>query len=106
MIRHGLTDNSGSPQVGLRDETQQPQGLRWVAPGETQPTNDCGWVGDADVNGAKNIATLGVIVNNPGGSGMMSCSLRDVVGLLELRWHWIANDTKIRIGRTAVTPLQ
>jgi predicted transposase len=39
----------------------------------------CGWVGDADVNGAKNIATLGVLVNNPGGSGMMSCSLRDVV---------------------------
>ncbi|TAF57129.1 MAG: transposase [Oscillatoriales cyanobacterium] len=39
----------------------------------------CGWVGDADVNGAKNIATWGVLVNNPGGSGMMSCSLRDVV---------------------------
>jgi hypothetical protein len=29
-----------------------------------------------------------------------------LMGLLELRWHWIANDTKIRIGRTAVTPLQ
>jgi hypothetical protein len=29
-----------------------------------------------------------------------------MMGLLELRWHWIANDTKIRIGRTAVTPLQ
>jgi hypothetical protein len=28
------------------------------------------------------------------------------MGLLELRWHWIASDTKIRIGRTAVTPLQ
>ncbi|MBW4576135.1 MAG: transposase [Aphanothece sp. CMT-3BRIN-NPC111] len=39
----------------------------------------CGWIGDADVNGAKNIATLGVIVNNPRGSGMMSCNLQDVV---------------------------
>ena len=39
----------------------------------------CGWVGDADVNGAKNIATLGAIVNRPRGSEMMSCSLQDVV---------------------------
>jgi putative transposase len=39
----------------------------------------CGWIGDADVNGAKNIATLGQIVNLPGGSEMMSCSLQDVV---------------------------
>lgn len=39
----------------------------------------CGWIGDADVNGAKNIATLGRIVNAPGGSEIMSCSLQDVV---------------------------
>ncbi|WP_261263388.1 RNA-guided endonuclease InsQ/TnpB family protein [Laspinema olomoucense] len=39
----------------------------------------CGWVGDADENGANNIATLGVIVNNPRGSEVMSCSLQDVV---------------------------
>lgn len=39
----------------------------------------CGWIGDADVNGAKNIATLGCIVNAPEGSGIMSCSLQDVV---------------------------
>ncbi|XFA73533.1 transposase [Thermosynechococcaceae cyanobacterium Okahandja] len=39
----------------------------------------CGWMGDADVNGAKNIATLGAIVNRPGGSEAMSCSLEDVV---------------------------
>ena len=25
-------------------------------------------------------------------------------GLLELRWHWIANDTKIRIGRCRDAP--
>jgi IS605 OrfB family transposase len=40
---------------------------------------NCGWVGDADVNGANNIATLGVIVNNPRGSEVMSCCLQDVV---------------------------
>lgn len=39
----------------------------------------CGWVGDADVNGAKNIATLGAFVNRPRGSEAMSCSLQDVV---------------------------
>lgn len=39
----------------------------------------CGWLGDADVNGANNIATLGMIVNHPGGSEIMSCSLQDVV---------------------------
>lgn len=39
----------------------------------------CGWVGDADVNGAKNIATLGALVNRPRGSEVMSCSLQDVV---------------------------
>ena len=39
----------------------------------------CGWIGDADVNGAKNIATLGALVNRPRGSEVMSCSLEDVV---------------------------
>jgi len=39
----------------------------------------CGWIGDADVNGARNIATLGQIVNLPGGSEIMSCSLQEVV---------------------------
>lgn len=39
----------------------------------------CGWIGDADVNGAKNIATLGMLVNHPGGSEIMSCSLQDIV---------------------------
>ncbi|MEB3227295.1 MAG: transposase [Synechocystis sp.] len=39
----------------------------------------CGWLGDADMNGGKNIATLGMIVNHPGGSEIMSCSLQDVV---------------------------
>ncbi|WP_376787920.1 hypothetical protein [Parathermosynechococcus lividus] len=39
----------------------------------------CGWIGDADVNGAKNIATLGGLVNIPRGSEILSCSWQDVV---------------------------
>ena len=30
----------------------------------------CGWKGDADFNGAKNIADLGAVVNQPGGPGL------------------------------------
>jgi len=30
----------------------------------------CGWSGDADFNGAKNIADLGAVVNQPGGPGL------------------------------------
>jgi putative transposase len=36
----------------------------------------CGWIGDADLNGSKNIAALGAVVNQPKGSGL-SCSLHD-----------------------------
>jgi putative transposase len=43
----------------------------------------CGWLGDADVNGAKNISLIGQIVNLPGGSEL-ACSLSDhVLGLLK-----------------------
>jgi len=35
----------------------------------------CGWHGDADLNGAKNISTMGRSVNSPGGSEILSCSL-------------------------------
>jgi len=34
----------------------------------------CGWVGDADENGAKNISALGLSINQPGGS-YLSCVL-------------------------------
>lgn len=34
---------------------------------------------DADLNGAMNIKTLGVLVNNPRGSEIMTCSLQDVI---------------------------
>ncbi|MEA5598687.1 transposase [Rivularia sp. UHCC 0363] len=39
----------------------------------------CGWVGDADLNGANNISDLGALINCPGGSSAMFCSLQDVV---------------------------
>lgn len=43
----------------------------------------CGWKGDADLNGAKNIANIGAVINQPGGSGM-ACSLSDhLSGLLK-----------------------
>ena len=45
----------------------------------------CGWKGDADYNGAQNIAALGRFINTPGGSGN-SCELSsfsDSLGLLK-----------------------
>ncbi|MFB2982075.1 RNA-guided endonuclease InsQ/TnpB family protein [Microseira sp. BLCC-F43] len=43
----------------------------------------CGWIGDADENGAKNISVLGLLLNQPGGSGL-ACSLEEhVLGLLK-----------------------
>jgi IS605 OrfB family transposase len=38
--------------------------------------NHCGWLGDSDENGAKNISALGLLLNQPGGSGL-ACSLSD-----------------------------
>lgn len=35
----------------------------------------CGWIGDADENGSKMIALLGLSVNQPGGSELLSCTL-------------------------------
>lgn len=43
----------------------------------------CGWHGDADENGAKNIAKIGLSLSQPGGSGLI-CDLTDhVLGLLK-----------------------
>ncbi len=36
----------------------------------------CGWHGDADFNGAKNIQSIGLLVNQPGGTGWV-CSLAE-----------------------------
>ena len=44
----------------------------------------CGWLGDADVNGAKNISLLGAAINQPGGSDCLYCLLStDNSGLLK-----------------------
>jgi IS605 OrfB family transposase len=43
----------------------------------------CGWIGDADLNGAKNIEAMGRSINSPRGSELV-CSLSDhVLGLLK-----------------------
>ena len=46
----------------------------------------CGWIGDADYNGAKNISALGVSVNTPKGSGL-SCLLPDRLSAIESPHH-------------------
>ena len=58
-------------------------------PGESYRTGKrfscgyCGWHGDADENGAKNISALGLLLDQPGGSGL-ACSLeRHFLGLLK-----------------------
>ena len=51
--------------------------------GKTFECGHCGWTGDADLNGAMNIAIIGAFVSNPRGSGL-SCSLSEnVSGLLQ-----------------------
>ncbi len=51
--------------------------------GKTFKCGHCGWHGDADLNGAINIADIGAVINQPGGSGMV-CSLSDhLSGLLK-----------------------
>jgi putative transposase len=44
----------------------------------------CGWSGDADFNGAKNIADLGAVVNQPGGPGLFCLTKAEKIpGLLK-----------------------
>jgi len=46
--------------------------------------SNCNWSGDADLNGAKMIAALGLSVSQPGGSNGLCCSLStDFSGLLQ-----------------------
>jgi len=42
--------------------------------GKTFSCGHCGWHGDADFNGANNIALVGLFINQPGGTGL-SCKL-------------------------------
>ena len=46
--------------------------------GKTFKCGHCGWKGDADLNGAMNIAIIGAFVSKPRGSGL-SCSLNENV---------------------------
>jgi putative transposase len=39
----------------------------------------CGWSGDADFNGAKNIADLGAVVNQPGGPGLFCLTMAEKI---------------------------
>lgn len=39
----------------------------------------CGWVGDSDLNGSKNIQKMGLLINQPRGSSALFCSLQNVV---------------------------
>lgn len=39
----------------------------------------CGWCGDADFNGARNIADLGAVVNQPGGPGLFCLTMAEKI---------------------------
>ena len=39
----------------------------------------CGWCGDADLNSAKNISAIAAVINQPGGSSALSCSVQNHV---------------------------
>jgi transposase len=42
---------------------------------------NCGWIGDADENGSKMIALVGLSVNQPRGSQLLACPITE--GLLK-----------------------
>lgn len=57
--------------------------------GKTFRCGHCNWKGDADYNGAKNIAALGSIVNRPGGNGLF-CKVTDNIEYIQLTvWDWL-----------------
>jgi IS605 OrfB family transposase len=56
----------------------QPQGKSYRS-GKSFRCGHCSWSGDADLNGAINISALGLLINQPGGSGALSCSLQNHV---------------------------
>jgi hypothetical protein len=41
--------------------------------------SSCSWSGDADFNGAKNIADLGAVVNQPGGPGLFCLTMAEKI---------------------------
>lgn len=48
----------------------------------------CGWIGDADENGSKMIALVGLSVNQPRGSQLLACPITE--GLLESPHHIVS----------------
>lgn len=61
----------------------------------------CGWSGDADENGAKNISAIGYFLGVPGGSGL-ACSLEQyVLGLLKSPCERVSNTGKLKIYPTS-----
>jgi IS605 OrfB family transposase len=51
-----------------------PQQGKSYRDGKQYRCGHCGWHGDADFNGAKNIQSIGALVNRPGGS-WLSCEI-------------------------------
>jgi putative transposase len=51
--------------------------------GKTFRCGYCGWHGDADFNGANNIALVGLFINQPGGTGL-SCKLNRTIEYVQL----------------------
>jgi putative transposase len=65
--------------------------------GKTFKCGHCGWTGDADLNGARNIAIIGAFVSKPRGSGL-SCSLSENVSGLPQN-----SDLLCAVGESSVT---
>ncbi len=51
--------------------------------GKTFRCGHCGWYGDADFNGANNIALVGLFINQPRGTGL-SCKLSQTIEYVQL----------------------
>jgi putative transposase len=51
--------------------------------GKTFRCGHCSWHGDADFNGANNIALVGLSINQPGGTGL-SCKLNRTIEYVQL----------------------
>jgi len=71
LDRFDVTLTPGEPLVGLRSD-------------KCFKCGNCGGRGDADLNGAKIIAAIGAVVNQPGDSNSLCCNIStDSSGLLK-----------------------